>query len=930
MNKLALLATTAVFLTLTIGTVLLRAPTAIAQQAENRVAAQFSTYLIYDSPEDTFTNGKVPGKKEWHAGVGTGVPLPGLTLTLDSALDFDHIMRENLTTTGPPSYVWSFGDVPPGTGRNAYVGFGGLDSSGVVPVTFTPGFDASRSVDKTEFSAPGTQTLTITVTPRDVIEQLGILIFADENDQVNPVITSPTNGGGIELSDDGHKLVINPTNLRLDTTWVISVTIQVTTKVPEVEYLPFVGIGWREALASDTTSGNSLSFPIADMGTWAWSVEDSYEWDWTDELIRQVCWFSYSGKIGERPKSTAPLKGNHVELGFLETCECNLQPWVDSFTDTEVTGMRRWRIGQISNTADETGEPVRGLRVTLDSDVRFDSAIGFGTSLVKMGPPIYEWFYDELVEEPEFKGHAFDASVMLTHGELATFTPGFDVSRSFDKTVFTAPDTQTVTVTFTRRDESFERVLICVNTEADPDLVDAVIIAHSDEWYNEQLSDDHYAEFGETKTGIPVELNIPLTVTVTIQVTPKVPVVEYKPHVHAAPHYLGGKHDYGTVQGSSFSYTNEAGKWTVSAEGDYIWNWSASTSITPGGSVNLMPERGRTPPTLTPAGVSPPSGTPKTDYTFEVTYVCGYHPSYVRVYIDNSACDMGYVSGNYPDGAVFSHTTALRTGRHTYYFEARDISGLIARFPKTGTISLEVAGKGFEFPVWIVAGSIAGVVVIGSVIFFFVRRRRRPWLWAVSVVLLAGLVSLVVFLQQETPMYEDDFSNPASGWETSSSEKFDLYYEDGEYHVLCQADLPFRKCNIGAGQFTDFALEIDARLVSGPDESCYGVVFRFQDIYNLYSFLVWGDGRYQVETWLNDERTMLQGKTKSDFVNQGNNTNHLKVVCRGTQMEVYVNGHHLTTVTDDSFAKGYVGWIAQTTGANAHVAFDNIKVYRVD
>ncbi len=293
--------------------------------------------------------------------------------------------------------MWSFGEVPPGTGHEVYVGFGSLDSPGVVPVTFTPGFDASRSADKTEFSAPGIQILTITVTPREATEQFGILIFADENDLVNPVITSPTSGDGIELRQEGHQLVISPAGLALNTTWTITVTIQVTPKVPEVEYLPFVGIGWREPVASGTASGNSFSLPVADMGTW-----------------------------------------------------------------------------------------------------------------------------------------------------------------------------------------------------------------------------------------------------------------------------------------------------TVNAEGDYVWNWSASLDL--GGSVNLMASRGHTPPTLTSAGVFPPSDPPKTDFTFEATYTRDYHPSYVRVYIDGSAQDMGYVSGNYPDGALFSYTTTLSAGPHTYYFEASDISGLTARFPETGSTVVLHAG----------------------------------------------------------------------------------------------------------------------------------------------------------------------------------------------------------------------------------------------
>ena len=405
------------------------APTAMVEPV-NKVGADFSTRWIYDSPEDAFTNGQVTGMKDWLADIGTKVPLTGLALTLDSTLNFDHIMKENLTTTGPPTYVRSFGDVPPGTNSVAYVGFGSLDSPDVAPVTFAPGFDASRSADKTEFSAPGTQTLTITVTPREGTERFGIVIHADENDLVNPLITSPTSGDGIELKREGHSLHINPTGLALNTTWTITVIIRVTPKVPEVEYMPYVGIGRSETLASGTASGDSVSLPVTDMGTWTWSVEGGYEWDWTAHEV-----------------------------------------------------------------------------------------------------------------------------------------PGYNVAFS---------------------------------------------------------------------------------------------------------------------------------------------------------------QRANSPPTLTSGGVSPPSGTLKTDFTFEVTYrdtdrgEGRFVPSYVRVYLDGSAHDMGYIGftgQGYADGALFSHKTTLSPGQHTYYFEASD-GFFTARFPEDGTLSIGV-------PVWIVVGIAAGIaIIIGSVTYFFIRRRR--------------------------------------------------------------------------------------------------------------------------------------------------------------------------------------------------------------
>jgi hypothetical protein len=661
----------------------------------------------------------------------------------------------------------------------------------------------------------------------------------------------------------------------------------VTPKVPEVEYLPYVSIGWREPIASGTTSGNSLSLKVTDMGTWTWSTEGSYEWDWTDELLRQVCWRPY-------PKPAPPVEGNQVWVWFGENVLSYFEG--DTFTNSELTGLRSFRIATIENTEDETGAPVKDLRVTLDSDLVFDRVGGGEALTIKKGPPTYEWSYGDLVEKSQYQGYSKDANVFFDYYQT-TIKPGFDASRSFDKTLFTVPDTQTVTITVTPREEWLEKLGVAVIADEN-NSVNPAIISYSSTDAEEITftADKHRLGFWF----IPVKLNTPLTITVTLLVTPKVPEVDYKPQVGIQPE-RPSEADMGNIIGSSFSYAMPGvGTWTVSAEGNYVWNWGA--------------------------------------------------PHWVRPQV---------AFAGRPEPAV---EPALFAG-----------SG---RPPQERSAPMPIPSTRGDINLWFVIGIAAGLVIIGFVTYFFIRRWRRratesreaeeatkareakervpvfvekpakpakaekpllkqPWLWAASAVLLVGLVSLLVFLPRETPttppMYEDGFSNPASGWERTSSEDYESGYEDGEYHILVKkAHWAPRNCNTGAGQFTDFALEIDARLVSGPNESGYGVVFRLQDAYNFYGLLVWGDGYYQLETWLNDKRTELQGKTKSDFVNQGNSTNHLKVVCRGTQIEVYVNGHHLTTVTGDSFAGGYVGWIVHTAGANARVALDNIKVYSLD
>lgn len=277
------------------------------------------------------------------------------------------------------------------------------------------------------------------------------------------------------------------------------------------------------------------------------------------------------------PKAIAQT-GNQVRVGFLTN-------WVhrvngDSFTNAEVTGQRQWRISHIVNTLDETGEPVRALRVTLDSDLAFDW-VDDDEYLTRMGPPTYEWYFGDLSED--YKGRAIDAYVGFRQHNLTKLSPGFDVSRSFDKSVFTATDTQTVTITVTPREEWIRSVGLINVVTREGHLVDPVIISLSG-GENPWLSPDgrHSAI-----RDIPVKLNTPVTVSVTIRVMPKVPKVEYKPNVRITVVRVHQEVTQGTTRGSSFSHTNEAGTWTVSADGDYVWHWVANA--TPRLAVALAP-----------------------------------------------------------------------------------------------------------------------------------------------------------------------------------------------------------------------------------------------------------------------------------------------------------------------------------------------------
>ena len=562
-------------------------PSALAQKANNSVGTTFTTAWVYESPEDNFINGQVTVHKWWQTNLqnnedDTKAPAKQVSLKLDSNLNFDNYNSEGLVASGPPVYEWNYRDIPERASAGTFIG----SPTEIVPVTFTPGFDAFRSVDKVEFQEDGIQTVTIRLTPRETAEGFRILVQAEENDTVDPVITSPASGEGVNLSPDGHSLHIDELpELELDKEWTITVTIKVSPKVSGLRYTPYVLIERQETVASGTTSGGTVSKPVGDpedgAGTWTWHAGGGYEWHWEEQLVRRVAWRAQDTSKEEPDGGNIFMykeKGNHVLVHFLSN-------WIhtvkgDDLVNKEVMGQMMWRIAQLINVPDATGLPVKGVKVTLESELKFDfidedplpSRPG---PLTKMGPPVYEWSFGDVPEGfHEQTGMVYDACAGFDQPTVRA-SPGYDVSRSSDKTVFTSPGSQTMTVTVIPREEWVKEVNISVNTWED-DLVDPVFTSifceNGDSGKPIVDLGGRTAEVNE----IPVELNVPTKIIVTSQVTPKTAAVEYKPNLDIHADRITVPQG-GITRGSSFSYTNEAGVWTVSAEGESVWHWEAFT-----------------------------------------------------------------------------------------------------------------------------------------------------------------------------------------------------------------------------------------------------------------------------------------------------------------------------------------------------------------
>lgn len=164
--------------------------------------------------------------------------------------------------------------------------------------------------------------------------------------------------------------------------------------------------------------------------------------------------------------------------------------------------------------------------------------------------------------------------------------------------------------------------------------------------------------------------------------------------------------------------------------------------------------------------------------------------------------------------------------------------------------------------------------------------------------------------------------------------------------------------------FSDFDLRVDAQPVDGPLDNGYGVIFRLQDPYNYYLFLISSDGYYQVSRVVNGEEKIISTWLQSSFINQGIadfqenpsiGINRIRVITSGSYFRFFVNdqlvllclptdsdaqstvnpvtgecldGIMTDTLQDTTFSSGQLGVVAKSLSEpGVMVNFDNFLVY---
>jgi tRNA A-37 threonylcarbamoyl transferase component Bud32 len=175
-------------------------------------------------------------------------------------------------------------------------------------------------------------------------------------------------------------------------------------------------------------------------------------------------------------------------------------------------------------------------------------------------------------------------------------------------------------------------------------------------------------------------------------------------------------------------------------------------------------------------------------------------------------------------------------------------------------------------------------------------------------------------------VWEDDFSDPTSGFYVKSDADSSYEYKNGEYLIES------RKTNWSVWVYLGYSysnvqISVDTRVDNPTGNSSYGLICRYQNEGEFYGFAFSEDGYYTIWLRMNDEYTYLVDWTYDDRL-VGVKTRRMTITCDSDLLMLELDGEMLAQARDSALTTGDVGLLVESYDTSgARTAFDNFALY---
>ena len=180
-------------------------------------------------------------------------------------------------------------------------------------------------------------------------------------------------------------------------------------------------------------------------------------------------------------------------------------------------------------------------------------------------------------------------------------------------------------------------------------------------------------------------------------------------------------------------------------------------------------------------------------------------------------------------------------------------------------------------------------------------------------------------------IYEDDFSDPASGWATGSDAESTVDYGAGQINInIYNSDM--LTITTPRKNFSDVMIETTVDTSGTDSETWFGIVCNYKDPNNFYLAAIKSYGYYSILELKDNQWKWLTGggaPAYSQRIAVDATSYKLGLLCFQNVLTLWVDGVHIISLTNATSSSGDVGLTAWTEGqSKTKVRFDDFKVFQ--
>ena len=184
-------------------------------------------------------------------------------------------------------------------------------------------------------------------------------------------------------------------------------------------------------------------------------------------------------------------------------------------------------------------------------------------------------------------------------------------------------------------------------------------------------------------------------------------------------------------------------------------------------------------------------------------------------------------------------------------------------------------------------------------------------------------------LASDAVLFQDDFSNPKSGWDRASQGGNSTDYADGKYRITLAT--PQQDIWANPYQYFDQDIIVGVDVWQNPStvQAAYGIICGYSDVNNFYALTIGSGGYVEIFRYQQGKRLTLHSAENQPGIDSEHN--HLEALCASSALQLRVNGNVVAEVEAQEFLYGDVGLIASSFDETpVEILFDNFIVRKAE